>query len=69
MQEILINGVTCEIQRSGRVVHGYESFWSYGIALNGRKVRVAQHSLPPHVLDNGGTVYTGGNTYEVPRHA
>lgn len=67
MQEILINGVTCEIERTGDVRNGYERFWSYGIALNGRKCRVAQHYLPPHVLDNGGKCYTGGNTYEVKR--
>ena len=65
MQEILINGVTCIIKRTGQVQHGLEMFWAWGMALNGRKCLVGHHFLPPHVLDNGGKASIWGNTYEI----
>lgn len=62
---ILINGTTCEIARTGKIIHGLEYFWSLGFDLSGRKCCVACHSIPPHILDSGGKLYTDGNTYQV----
>ena len=65
MQEILIDGIACEIARTGVVKNGFEGFWEYGTDKNGRKCRVGHHTLPPYVLDNGGKAYTSGTLYEI----